>query len=81
MTMADQIHTDSEGTAAVPVLDDIEAAGAALREKLTDAETPGFEAELDPEEAALAGAFTEDALSEADARDSAIDLPLPLAAV
>ena len=43
-------------------------------EKLADAETPGFLAEFDPEEAELAGAFREDALSEEDAIESAVDL-------
>jgi hypothetical protein len=47
----------------------------ALREKLNDAQTPGYQVEFDPEEAAIAGAFTEDALSELDAAESAIDLP------
>jgi hypothetical protein len=45
-----------------------------LDEKLNDALTPGFEAECDPQEAEEAGAFKEDALSEQDAIDSAIDL-------
>ncbi|MDD0928144.1 conjugal transfer protein [Xylella fastidiosa subsp. multiplex] len=45
-----------------------------LREKLIDAETPGFQAECDPNEADCAGAFVEDALSEEDALESAIDL-------
>jgi hypothetical protein len=54
--------------------DDEANATAALREKLADAETPGFQAEFDPDEAARAGAFVEDALSEADALDKAIDL-------
>ena len=48
-------------------------ADAALNDKLSDAMTPGFEAEFDPEEAERAGAFDEDALSEADALDSCID--------
>lgn len=42
--------------------------------KLVDAELPGFEAEFDPSEAELAGAFVEDAVSEADAKESAADL-------
>lgn len=46
-----------------------------LTEKLTDAMTPGFEVEFDPDEAERAGAFQEDALSEAEALDSCIDLP------
>jgi hypothetical protein len=47
---------------------------ALVREKLDDAFVPGAEAEFDPEEAELAGAFVEDALSEDDARESGIDL-------
>lgn len=46
----------------------------ALADKLADAMIPGFVAEFDPDEAERAGAFTEDALSEADALDSCIDL-------
>lgn len=45
-----------------------------IREKLVDAETPGFQAEFDPGEAEHAGAFEEDALSETDALESCIDL-------
>lgn len=56
-------HDASEGTE----LDD------AVVEKLNDAMTPGFEAEFDPDEAERAGAFAEDALSEADALESTID--------
>ena len=44
-----------------------------IQEKLLDAEIPGFQAEFDPLEAERLGAFTEDALSEQDALDSAID--------
>ena len=44
-----------------------------LKEKLLDAQTPGFEVEFDPAEAEQAGAFQEDALSESDALDSTID--------
>lgn len=47
---------------------------AALREKLADALTPGFQAELDPEEAEHAGAFHETALNEQDAAESTDDL-------
>ena len=46
----------------------------ALHEKLADALTPGYLAEFDPDEAERAGAFAEDALSERDAMESAIDL-------
>lgn len=44
-------------------------------EKLEDAEaTPGLRVELDPAEAEAMGAFEEDALSEADAVESTLDL-------
>jgi hypothetical protein len=46
-----------------------------VSEKLSDAETPGFFAEFDPDEAERAGAFNEDALSEADALDAVFELP------
>jgi hypothetical protein len=49
-------------------------AAEALREKLADADTPGYQAEFDPEEAELVGAFIEDALSEQDAMESSVDL-------
>lgn len=44
-----------------------------IDEKLTDMETPGFEAEFNAAEAERLGAFEEDALSEQDAVDSTID--------
>ena len=44
-----------------------------ITDKLLDAEIPGFQAEFDPLEAEWLGAFKEDALSEEDALDSAID--------
>lgn len=49
-------------------------ADQALHEKLKDTLTPGYQAEFDPEEADRAGAFTEDALSEADALASTDDM-------
>ena len=49
-------------------------AEAAIKDKLADAMNPGFEVEFDPDEAERVGAFNEDALSEADAWDSCIDL-------
>jgi len=49
----------------------------ALAEKLADAMTPGFVVECDPVEADRAGAFAEDAMSEADALASGIDLNRP----
>ena len=54
--------------------DDQANAADALREKLFDALTPGYQAEFDPDEAEQAGAFVEDALSEQDATESDIDL-------
>lgn len=36
---------------------------------------PGLEVEIDPQDAALAGAFVEDALSYEDAAEGAIDQP------
>lgn len=44
-----------------------------IKEKLLDAETPGFEVEFSPDEAELLGAFEETALTEKDALDSVID--------
>ena len=55
-------------------LDEASHADAALADKLADAMIPGFEAEFDPDEAERAGAFNEDALSEADAWESCIDI-------
>lgn len=45
-----------------------------VREKMKDAMTPGFLVEFDAAEAERVGAFQEDAVSEADALDSSIDL-------
>jgi hypothetical protein len=45
-----------------------------LKIKLTDAMEPGAVVELDPYEAEAAGAFSEDALGEAEALDSQCDL-------
>ena len=59
----------------IPLKDVIQAA---IKEKLLDAMTPGFQAEFDPEEAELAGAFTEDALSEEEALASDVDLFDPI---
>ena len=46
-----------------------------IAQKLVDAQTPGFQAEFDPDEAELLGAFAEDALNEVEALDSSIDQP------
>lgn len=71
-------RADDQANAA----DDQPNAADALREKLLDAMTPGYQAEFDPDEAEKAGAFVEDALSEQDAAESDIDLvdtPAPAA--
>jgi len=52
-----------------------------LSDKLTDILTPGYEAEFDPDEAELAGAFREDALSAGDAAESSLDAVDPSAPV
>jgi hypothetical protein len=57
----------------VTILADRRHAIDPVREKLTDAMTPGYQAEFDPIEAERAGAFMEDALSEADALESQLD--------
>ena len=49
-------------------------ADSVIRQKLLDSQIPGFQAEFDPDEAERAGAFVEDALSEEDAMESAIDI-------
>lgn len=67
-------QTNTDATTELPPVDDYASATEALREKLTDAQTPGYQAEFDPEEAERAGAFVEDALSEEDAADSNADL-------
>lgn len=45
-----------------------------LAAKMLDADIPGMEVEFTPEEADLLGAFPEDALSEADALASSVDM-------
>lgn len=54
-------------------LNDQEKWRQVIEQKLIDAQTPGIQAEFDPDEAELLGAFREDALSETDALDSSID--------
>ena len=56
-------------------LNDREMRRQVIAQKLVDAQTPGFQAEFDPDEAELLGAFKEDALSEFEALDSSIDQP------
>jgi hypothetical protein len=66
--MTDMIPKSAE------IFDDAADLAATIKEKLQDAMTPGFRAEFTPEEAVTVGAFSEDALSEADALDAGIDL-------
>lgn len=54
--------------------DELGTENQVILDKLLDAQTPGFQAEFDPDEAEKLGAFFEDALSETDAMDSSIDL-------
>jgi hypothetical protein len=61
-------------TVEVPVPELPNDAAAVILEKLADAQTPGFQAEFDPDEAELAGAFVEDALNADDALESVDDL-------
>ena len=53
---------------------DLKTMDEVIDAKLIDMETPGFAAEFDPLEADRIGAFEEDALSEQDAWESAIDV-------
>lgn len=52
---------------------DIPSEADILAAKLADATVPGYEVEFAPAEAERLGAFAEDALSEDDAKASAID--------
>ncbi len=54
--------------------DDQANAKQALADKLKNTSVPGYQVAFDPNEAEQLGAFTEDALSESDAMDSAADL-------
>lgn len=63
-----------EPLAVLPPVDDDAAGREAVREKMADALTPGFQVEFDPDEAERVGAFVEDALSEQDATESGDDL-------
>lgn len=70
------INTADQGE-PLAVLSPVDAAAAgreAVREKMKDALTPGFQVEFAPDEAELVGAFVEDALSEQDAAESGDDL-------
>ena len=46
-----------------------------VRQKLIDVLTPGFTAVFTPDEAELAGAFVEDAMSEDDVLAAPLELP------
>lgn len=59
-----------------PKAKDIDPADLDIIEaKFLDATTPGFEAAFTLDEAEEAGAFREDALSEQDAKESAVEHP------
>ncbi len=66
-----QVTVDTAETS----LNDREVRRQVLAQKLVDAQTPGFQAEFDPDEAELLGAFNENALSEVEALESSIDQP------
>lgn len=68
-------ETNPEMIPAIPDIgpNDREMQRQVIALKLFDAQTPGFQAEFDPDEAELLGAFREEALSETDALDSSID--------
>ncbi len=63
----------SENSTLLDTITDDPGSGAVI-EKLQDSQTPGYQAEFDPGEAEVAGAFQEDALSENDALASAHDI-------
>ena len=59
---------------SIPKAKDINPADIDIIEaKFLDAATPGFEAAFTLDEAEEAGAFREDALSEQDAKESAVE--------
>lgn len=60
----------ASGTTSGTIRDTI---AAAISAKFVDAMTPGYRVEFDPFEAERAGAFVEDALSEADAFESQLE--------
>jgi hypothetical protein len=70
-------ETNPEIFLAIPDtgLNDPEMRRQVIDQKLIDARIPGFQAEFDPDEAELLGAFREETLSETDALDSSIDQP------
>jgi len=64
---------NSDAISADTLIGEVDAVDV-LAEKLTDAMIPGAIVEFDPDEAERMGAFQEDALDEADALESSIDL-------
>jgi hypothetical protein len=63
-------EASSNGTTDDGPVDDHETDGTKLAAaKLRDTQVAGFEPEFSPDEAEAAGAFVEDALNEADARE------------
>ncbi len=70
MTTNRENQTNPAGQ-TTPVADQTET----IVRKLIDAETPGYWSEFTVEEAALAGAFDEDAISEEDAYKASFDNP------
>jgi hypothetical protein len=74
--MEEQMNTNDSTSDLSDVAEGRLGAADIVSEKLSDAQTPGFFAEFDPDEAEHAGAFSEDALSEADALDAAFELPI-----
>jgi hypothetical protein len=74
--MGEPMNTNDSTSEVFDVGTDWPGRADIVSEKLGDAETPGFVAEFDPDEAERAGAFNEDALSEADALDAMFELPI-----
>ena len=74
-TQADMSDIQAIADIADTGQNDREVKRQVIAQKLFDAQTPGFQAEFDPDEAELLGAFKEDALSVTDALDSSIDQP------
>ena len=78
MDMKDKLENETERTTVKngTAEEDHKIMNQVIKEKLLDMETPGFQAEFTPDEADLLGAFEETALTEQDALDSVIDMPL-----
>ena len=66
-------HTPKKSENGVTPLSDAESVDT-IKEKMSDAMTPGYQVEFDPGEAEGAGAFIEDALSENEALEASADL-------